>query len=119
MLSVEVKNSPQRRRGMLFGVSLMRRLRIWRLVTAVVPSPGLVLMTGMKIFAFGKVALAERRSLVRFCFKREEFPWSLSFKLKERMTLETSGVVGVLFRRRWAAWDKVAPGKQSTWTLMS
>lgn len=95
---------------MLFGVSLMRRLRTRRLSTEVLPSPGLVLITGMRILALGNVASAERRSLVRFCFRREVFPWSLSFRPKERTTFWASGVVGVLFRKRWAACAMVAPG---------
>ena len=74
-----------------------------------------VFMTGIWIWACGKVALAANHNFLRELSKREVLLRCLSFMPNDRITLSAMSDVGVLCLRRCSACERLAPGKQSTW----
>lgn len=65
---------------------------------------------GIRMSAYGKVAAAAVRSLLRSWMRRVGLLRDLSFSPKCKITVLVEGEVGVLFLRRYVACAMLQPG---------
>lgn len=76
------------------------------------------LIRGILIVALGNVVTAAVSIACKSFWRWALLDIFLLLIPKDRMTFSTLSLVGVLFFNRWAAWLRLAPGKQSTCTLV-